>query len=224
MTPAVPNYPRTATDLLFGSGANAPQALARQITSATTGANLDRALRHLPQATREAAVREAATTGAALLDVDLTGLLLAAWRTHRKLVGAARSTLAAPGSTELVDLTDHQVTTTQQPSVEVLVDGRRVATLHLSLSIVFDVSVLVAGIKAGRLVALHSGRCDVTATLTIQGTDVLTKSAHLDLPGVIPLTPGIRLLPAEDYPAEPARAGGPADRASRVTRRPYQVS
>jgi hypothetical protein len=208
MTPAVPDYPRTATDLLFGSRAYTPQALARQITSAVTDANLDRALRRLPQETREAAVREAATTGAELLDVDLIGLLLAAWRTHRDLVGAARRTLAAPGSTELVDLTDHQITTTQQPSVEVLVDGRQVATLHLGLSIVFDVSVLVAGIKAGRLVALHSGSCDVTATLAVQGTDVLTRSVHLDLPGVIPLTPGIRLLPPEDYPADPVRAGG----------------
>jgi hypothetical protein len=212
MTPAIQNSPRTATDLLFGSGANAPEALARQIGSAGTDANLDRALRHLPQATREAAVREAATQASELLDVDLIGLLLAGWRAHHDLVSAARSTLAAPGSTELVDLIQHQITTTQQPSVAVLVDGHQVAILHLSLSIEFDISIVVAGIKAGLLVALHSGRCDVTAMLTIQGTDVLTKSAHLDLPGLIPLTPGIRLLSASSYPADPAHATGQAVR------------
>jgi hypothetical protein len=58
----------------------------------------------------------------------------------------------------------------------------------------------VAGISAGRLVALHSGRCDITATLAIQGTDVLTRRAHLELPGVVPLSSGIRLLPARNYP------------------------
>jgi hypothetical protein len=75
-----------------------------------------------------------------------------------------------------------------------------VATLQLNLSVVFDVSALGAGISAGRLVALHSGRCDITATLTIQGTTVITRHAHLELPGIIPLSPEIRLLPARNYP------------------------
>jgi hypothetical protein len=42
----------------------------------------------------------------------------------------------------------------------------------------------------------------VTATLGIQGTTVLTKKARFDLPGVIAVKPGIRLLPAEDYLAD----------------------
>ena len=74
------------------------------------------------------------------------------------------------------------------------------AILQLGLSVVFDVSALVALISAGRLVALHSGRCDITATLAIQDTDVLTRRAHLELPGIVPLSPGIRLLAARNYP------------------------
>jgi hypothetical protein len=62
----------------------------------------------------------------------------------------------------------------------------------------------VAGISAGRLVALHSGRCDITATLSIQGADVVTRQARLELPGAVPLSPGIRLLPVGDYPAAAA--------------------
>jgi hypothetical protein len=42
--------------------------------------------------------------------VDLDGMLLRGWRAHRDLTGAARRTLAHPGSTELVDLVRHQVT------------------------------------------------------------------------------------------------------------------
>ena len=129
--------------------------------------------------------------------------------------GAARRTLAAPGSTELVDLIRHQVTTTQQPSVTVLVDGRQVATIELSLTVEFDISALVAGIKAGLLVAIHSGSCEVTATLAVQETDVLTASTHYDLPGVLMVSPGIRLLPAEDYPAD----GQPSPAARRYSER-----
>jgi hypothetical protein len=89
--------------------------------------------------------------------------------TRPTLVGAARRTLAEPGDTELVDLIAHQITSTQQPSVSVLVDGHQVATLRLSLSIEFDISAVVAGIRAGLLVAIHTGHCDVVVTLAIQG-------------------------------------------------------
>jgi hypothetical protein len=198
MTTTVQAGPGTAANLLFGPGANAAEALARQILSAPTG--LDQALERLPEATRHAAVREAAAAAAGLLDVDLDGLLLAGWRAHHDLTGAARRTLAVPGSTELVDLIRHQVSVAQEPSVAVLVDGRQVATIQLGLSVDFDISALVAGIKAGLLVAVHAGTCDLTATLAIQGTDVLTATSHFDLPAVMRVSPGIALLPAGDYP------------------------
>jgi hypothetical protein len=198
MTTTVNAGPGTATDLLFGPAANAAEALAPQILSAE--ADLDRALRQLPPATQKAAVREAAAAAAGLLDVDLDGLLLAGWRAHHDLTRAARRTLASPGSTELVDLARHQITVAQQPSVAVLVDGRQVGTIQLALTVEFDISALVAGIKAGLLAAVHAGNCDVTATLAIQGTDVQTASTHLDLPAVLRVSPGIRLLPAEEYP------------------------
>src|SRR5947209_14596005 len=117
MTSALEDRPRTALDLLFGPGNNAPAALAQQIVSAGTDGNLGRALESLPQATREAAVREATATAAGLLDVDLSGVLVAGWRKHHDLIGAARRTVAVPGSVELVDMAAHQVTLNQHPSV-----------------------------------------------------------------------------------------------------------
>ena len=187
MTSAVQDRPSTTLDLLFGPGEDAPGALAHQILSAGTDGNLGRALESLPTATRQAAVHEATTAAAGLLDVDLLGLLVAGWREHHDLIAAARRTLAAPASTELVDLATHQITTTRSRPSASWWTVSRVAILQLGLSVVFDVSAILALISAGRLVALHSGRCDITATLTIQGTDVLTRRAHLELPGVVPL-------------------------------------
>ena len=150
--------------------------------------------------TKKAAAQQAGITVAALLKVDLTGVLVRGWREHRDIVSAARRTLAAPGSTELVSMATHEVTLEQRPSVSVLVDGQQVATLRLGLSIVFDVNALLLGISSSRLVAVHTGNCDITATLAIQGADVLIRNAHLDLPGVISLRRGIRLLPIGQYP------------------------
>lgn len=210
MTTTVSTGSDTVAGLLFGPDADAGEALGGQILSAQT--DLDRAVRRLPEATRKAAIREAAVTAAELLDVRLDGLLLTGWRLHHDLVGAARRTLASPGSTELVDLIRHQVTANQQPSVAVLVDGRQVAAIQLGLTVEFDVSALVAGIKAGLLIAVHAGSCDVTATLAIQGADVQDGSTHLDLPAVLTVSPGIRLLPAESYPASPPAPRGYSER------------
>ena len=124
MTSAGEGSTPTALDLLFGPGTNAAETLADEILSPGGDQNLGRALAHLPEMTRKAAVQEAATTAAALLKVDLIDVLARGWREHREIVAAARRTLAAPLSTELVSMATHQVTLEQRPSVSVLVDGQ----------------------------------------------------------------------------------------------------
>jgi hypothetical protein len=201
----------TALDLLFGPDTDAAKTLADKILSPGAGQDIGRALGHLSEMTKKAAAREAATTVAALLKVDLIGVLVRGWREHRDIVSAARRTLAAPGSTEVVNMSTHEVTLEQRPSIGVLVDGQQVATLQLGLSIVFDIDALVLGISGGRLVTVHSGNCDITATLAVQGTDLFTKNAHLELPGVISLRRGIRLLPVGAYPSGGYTGSEPSD-------------
>lgn len=199
MMPAMPTRPHTAIALLFGPG-DAAEALGRAIVSADADGNLGRALEHLPAEARTAAVREVTAAAAGLLDVNLADVLITGWREHQDLTAAARRTLAAPGSTELVDLAEHRVTASQEPYVSVLVDGHQVASLRLGLTVVFDVTAMLAGISAGRLVAVHSGDCDLVAALAIDEAEVVTRQARLELPGVITLHRGIRLLPVSAYP------------------------
>ena len=200
MTTAGPDGVLTAADLLFGSSEDAHEALTRHVMA--SGRNLARALVRLPRVTREAAVREAAVAAAGLLKVDLMEVLVAGWREHRDVYSAARRTLATPGSKELVGLAPHRVSTVQQPAVSILVDGHRVHTLQLGLSIIFEVTGLVAGIHAGRLAGVHAGRGEIGVALTIHELEVLTKRSHLELPGAMALKSGFRLLPASQYPDE----------------------
>lgn len=220
MTTAGEGGTPTALDLLFGPGTDAAETLAGTILSPGGDQNLGGALANLPEMTRKAAVQEAATTAAALLKVDLIGVLARGWREHRDIVAAARRTLAAPLSTELVSMATHQVTLEQRPSISVLVDGQKVATLDLGLSIVFDVYALLLGISGGRLIAVHSGRCEITGTLAVQGTDLLVKRAHLELPGVMSLRRGIRLLPVDEYPAGDYPTGDHPGRGHQVIEDP----
>jgi hypothetical protein len=203
MTTAAPDFPLTAADMLFGSSADAPEALARQIMSAgrTQAQSFGQAMKRLPRVTREAAAREAAGAAAGLLKVDLTEMLVAGWREHRDIIAAARRTLATPASKEMVGLAAHRIAAVQQPAVSVLIDGRRVHTLQLGLSIYFEVTGLVAGVSIGRLAHVHAGRCEIGVALTVHEIEVLTKRAHhVELPGVMALRSGFRLLPSSEYP------------------------
>ena len=201
MTTAAPDGVLTAGDLLFGSQEKAHEALRRHVMA--DGRAFARSLVHLPRVTREAAVREAAVAAAGLLKVDLIEVLVSGWREHRDIFSAARRTLEMPGSTELVGLAPHRISTVQQPAVGILIDGKRVHTLQLGLSIFFEVTGLVAGISHGRLAAVHAGRGHVGVALTIHEIEVLTKRSHLELPGHAGLKRGFRLLSARHYPDEP---------------------
>jgi hypothetical protein len=199
--------PRHASDVLSSPGEGAISALA---TLSTDGnANLGRAVANLPPMTRRKAVTQVREAAAGLLDIKLTDLLIAGWSQYHDLTSAARRTLQTPGSTELVTLVTHQVTVEQQPSVRVFVDGQLLATIRLTVTVVFYISGLLTGVSAGRLVAVHAGNCDISATLAIDDVEVATGQARLELPGAIPVTPGIRLLPASEYPAaaQPGEAG-----------------
>ena len=211
MTPPPQDPPQTVLDLLFPPGEDGSGAVVSGLLSSGATENLGRALENVPDALHEAAIRETINTAKGLLDVDLIGFLVSGWQKHREVIAAARRTMAAPGSIELVDLATHQITLTQRPAVDLLVDNHRVATVELGLSVVFDISALVAGIRGGRLVAVHSGRCDVTATLAIQDTEVISRQVHVELPGIIPLGRGIGLL------ADHGHSGDPGDETSQAS-------
>ena len=201
MSSSAPAAPHTALALLFGPDQETPAAVAERLRSADIGTDIRGALDSLPPLTREAAVNQVTTAAAGLLDINLADVVAAGWQKHADLTAAARRTLATPGSTDLVDLASHRISTTQEPYVTILVDGHRVATVRFGLSLAVEISALLAEVKAGRLVALHSGRCVVTGTLAIQDINVITRQAHIDLPGIVALRGGIRLLPVHDYPA-----------------------
>jgi len=209
MTQPRPDPPHTILELLFDSGDQTPGVQFEQITSGLRRANLERVLDSIPAETRASAMREIAGAVGSLLNMNLADLLVEGWLKYRDLTDAARRTLETPGSVELVQLVSHQVSVEQQPSIDVLVDGRRVATVELEVSVVFEVYAMLGGISAGKLTAVHAGRCLVTAALALQGSEVLTRSAEFQLPGVFRLREGIRLLPTDAYVtrAQPIRHG-----------------
>jgi len=68
-----------------------------------------------------------------------------------------------------------------------------VANVHLLLSLVIEIQALTATVRYGRLTALQIGRCDVGASVVIEGTTVAHRQSQLQLPLSIPLGAGLPL-------------------------------
>lgn len=198
MTSTVACTQETAVALLFGADKESQAAAAQR----DLGPHLRRILRvlgHLPETIRKEAVVAIIAATMVLLDCNVIELLVDGWREHHDLTDAARRTLAKPGSTELVALATHTITVSQQPSIDLLLNGEPVETVELEVTFQFDVSAAVAGVSGGMMTALHAGRCDITATLTIQGAEAIQKQKRIELPGAKSLKHGIRLLDEADY-------------------------
>ena len=153
----------------------------------------------MPEA-RKAADDTLASVTAGLLDIDLGDVLIYGWRTHDRLVKAARQTMRVPGRQEVVQLGCHQVTWTKDPTVDLLVDGVRVHTFRFHLTMVFEVDVASAVVQEGKLTALKAGDSSVTGTLTLEmprgNIQLIEQKRSMNLHLIVHLRGGIPLLPA----------------------------
>lgn len=199
MTTATTQTGLTARTFLLGGGTEDDVAVLRHALSehgviSQCGGELTRLV---PEA-RQAADDALASVTAGLLDLDLGDVLIYGWRTHDRLVNAAKQTMRAPGRQEVVQLGSHHVIWTKQPTVDLLLDGVRVHTFHFQLTIVFEVDVASAIVEKGKLTALKAGDSSVAGTLTLRmpGGDIqlLQQKRNINLHVIVHLGSGIPLL------------------------------
>jgi hypothetical protein len=137
--------------------------------------------------------RELSSSLVSLLTMDVGDLLVSGWRTHRGLTAAAEATAAAPGSSEVVQMAAHRITTAHRPYLEVSLNGNRVATVHCELSLVFDLDVATGTVREGRLVDIQCGRCLVTGGLSCEGHELASRQVTIDPAVTVRLGSGIPL-------------------------------
>jgi hypothetical protein len=180
--------PITARVFLFGD---------KDLVKAIQASGLEKSLRDefagFTRATRDEALRELGKLSGELLDLDLTTAMLGAWSRYAALKEAGRRTLAAPETEELVELLAHRMTLDHQPLIDLLVNGKRVATVHFVLMLEIAVEALSAVVRSGYLVGARVGRCIFDGSVSIEGKRVARRKAQLDLPFSIQLGSGIRI-------------------------------
>lgn len=105
----------------------------------------------------------------------------------RRLTAAADRTRANPGSSEVVDLATHRITSVHRPYVELLLNDVHIATVRFEMRVEFLVRALAASVRHGHVAALGFGACDVTATLAAERVQLVKQQARLDMSLLIPV-------------------------------------
>ncbi|MFJ3202993.1 hypothetical protein [Streptomyces sp. NPDC086989] len=195
MTTAPVAEPLTVRDLLLGPGERAAEALADALQAHDAVTGLLPGVHGLTSAADRAVGRELATVVNGFLDLDLVSLVASGWTKYKALKEAARRTRGSPGSEEVVALATHTISSAHHPSVDLLVDGARAATVDVHLTVLFRISALVGVVRDGLLVAAHSGHCTVEAGLAVRDAVVASREGRLDLPAMLRLREPIDLLP-----------------------------
>jgi hypothetical protein len=185
MTTAIAAQPFTISAFLFGEDQDTEQALAHALREHGVLGSMGSALELVSDAGREAAADQVAVVAHGLLDLDLGDLVVAGWRKQGQLAAAAERTAANPGSSEVVELATHRVSSAHHPSVELLVNDAHLATVTFDLEVEFIVKALVVTVRGGHVVSLHTGACDVAATLAAEGIRLASRQAHFELPLVV---------------------------------------
>jgi hypothetical protein len=185
MTTTIDADPMTASVFLF-QRQDTGQALAEALDDhGVLRSNNDLAQRLVTRIAREAAKDQLGVVADGLLNLDLGDLVTAGWRKHERLTAAAQRTAANPGSSERIQLATHRISSVHRPYVELLINDTHLTNVNLELDVEFVITALEVTVRDGRVVSLHSGDCDVSATLTAEGVQLASQQITYELPLVV---------------------------------------
>lgn len=135
-----------------------------------------------------------------VLGADLGGVIGSALTKNQKIAAAIAKTENDPKAEEVVTLADHKLESTYEPSVDVIVDERKITSIPFEVKLETKVEGGLVVVKGGEIVAVRTGRGTITATLKCEGVQVAEKKVDYELAGVM-------RLPSADTAATRGAAG-----------------
>ncbi|MFG1678993.1 hypothetical protein ACGFNP_02375 [Nonomuraea sp. NPDC049269] len=176
MTAAFTTHPSTADLLLYADPDRTAEELSRAVDNRQVLDEIRRQVRIPPTEL----AHKAGEAGAELLQgIDLGSVLLTGWAKYRNLRAAARRSLDDPGKGEVVPLAEHEVVSHHEPYIEVRVNGQPMGRVTFGVDLILHVTMVQAGVRAGRLMLLTGGDCTASIACAIQGVEVARKDCAL---------------------------------------------
>jgi len=134
---------------------------------------------------------------AEFLRIDIGDVLVAGWTKYGELIEAARRTRDATqpeSQSESVDLAGRNVMLRQHPRVDVLWQGRTIASVMFEVVVDIRIRAVRALVRGGSIVSLSTGSGYADVSIETHGARLGPKRHELDPHLVIPLGSGIRLV------------------------------
>lgn len=157
----------TVREVLFGDRATAAEAAARRLVDVA-------AVPAGPAAARIA--RAVVDKIGDLLDIELSDVLVGAWRTGSDLLEAARRTRAEPGTSREVTVRTYEFAWDNENDLDITLNRSTVAALTVLATVQVEVTALAATVHDGRISRLHTGDLDLSADVRCRPTVGLAAS------------------------------------------------
>jgi hypothetical protein len=124
-----------------------------------------------------------------LLNTKISDILVNAWNKYIEISECLNESRKSPNVIFSVSLAEHRIRSEQNPSLQVLVNGRVVREIKFNVSIALILKGMILEIKGGKIRKIHvTGNCQGKGTVECEGVLILEKKTRtLSLPGTIDL-------------------------------------
>lgn len=165
---------------------------ARQAADVLSKVGRDEIRSHLTEAAKD------------LLGARVVDAIFAGWQKKDELVEAAEATASDPEKSVLVDLCSQRIETSDECTLDLVMDGWTVGSFRFVVTLTFDIDAMLAIVRGGRLVGLRAGACDVAASLAVNDQQVAEHRQRIELNKVVSLGIGLPLCRAAGLQADSA--------------------
>ena len=127
-----------------------------------------------------------------VLNVELSTIIAGAWLKTEMLRDYRDKSLANPAETMTVALSEHTIQSTHRPSIDILVNNKRIDGLALEIGVEMVFESLALTIQNGRVMAIRPGNCTCRGRISCKDITLLElKDTPVALPGVWSLGEGL---------------------------------
>jgi hypothetical protein len=153
--------------------------------------------------------RAVMTKVADLLNLEVSGLLVEAWRLRSALLKAGHETAANPGTYKQVPIKSYAFPWDHELDVDVTWNSAAIATVTFVVTVTVEVTAVSAVVHSGHLTSIHGGEGVVRAALRVKargaGVPLAKGDRHFDLAMEMKLAgegiPLVREAPKAHHPA-----------------------
>lgn len=143
------------------------------------------------------AIGEAIATA---LDIRLADVLIGGWNKYRELAKYADRDRYPPDDVNLVALGEHEIKSSHEPRIAVLVDGATVGEIRLRVDLEADIESATLKVQDARIREVSTGRCTIKGTLSCEGLKLAETERTVAIPGVVSFGSGIPIAARRDRP------------------------